>query len=61
MARQKNTVIEYRDYNLPTYFPILLLTGEVWRISDIPSQRLHFHNCFEIGLCESDGGFMKFG
>ena len=61
MARQKNTVIEYRDYNLPTYFPILLLTGEVWRISDIPSNRLHFHNCIEIGLCESDGGFMKFG
>ncbi|MBO4505417.1 MAG: helix-turn-helix transcriptional regulator [Lachnospiraceae bacterium] len=61
MARQKNTVIEYRDYNLPTNFPILLLTGEVWRISDIPSNRLHFHNCFEIGLCESDGGFMKFG
>ncbi len=61
MSRQKNTVIEYRDYNLPAYFPILLLTGEVWRISDIPSNRLHFHNCFEIGLCESDGGFMKFG
>ena len=61
MPRAKHTVIEYRDYNLPTYFPIVLLTGDIWRISDVRSNRLHFHNCLEIGICESDSGFMEFG
>ncbi len=45
---------------LPAYFPIILLTGEGWRISDVPSGILHFHNCLEIGLCESDSGTMEF-
>ncbi len=60
MAKHKKTIIEYRNYNLPTFFPILLLSGEEWRISDVPSGRLHFHNCMEIGLCESDSGTMEF-
>ena len=60
MSRPKHTSIEYRNYNLPVYFPIILLTGEEWRISDIPSGTLHFHNCLEIGLCESDSGYMDF-
>lgn len=60
MAKHKKTIIEYRNYNLPTFFPVLLLSGEEWRISDIPSGRLHFHNCMEIGLCESDSGTMEF-
>ncbi|TAH65844.1 MAG: AraC family transcriptional regulator [Anaerolineaceae bacterium] len=60
MARPKNPVIEYRNYNLPHDFPIILLTGEVWRISDARSGRLHFHNCLEIGLCETDSGIIEF-
>ena len=60
MARPKKSIIEYRDYNLPSHFPVLLLTGEHWRISDIPSGRLHIHNCLEIGFCESDSGTMEF-
>ena len=60
MSRPKKTVIEFRDYDLPANFPILLLTGEHWRISDVPSGRLHIHNCLEIGLCESDSGTMTF-
>ena len=60
MPRPKHTSIEYRNYSLPDYFPIILLTGEEWRISDIPSETLHFHNCLEIGLCESDSGYMDF-
>ena len=61
MAKPKRSVIEYRNYNLPTYFPVLLLSGDVWRISDVRSDHLHFHNCLEIGLCESDSGIMEFG
>ena len=60
MARLKRTVIEYRSYELPPDFPILLLSGERWHISDIKSGRLHFHNCLEVGLCRTDSGVMEF-
>lgn len=60
MSRKKKTVIEFRNYNLPANFPVILLHGDHWRISDIPSGRLHIHNCLEIGLCQSDSGIMKF-
>lgn len=60
MARSKHNVVEYRIYDLPLDFPLLCLTGESWRISDIPSDRLHFHNCMEIGFCHSDSGVMTF-
>ena len=60
MPKQKNSVMEYRNYYLPVDFPVLILSGENWNISDIPSSRLHFHNCLEIGLCHSCSGTMKF-
>lgn len=60
MSRPKKTVIEYRRYDLPLPFPVLLLEGEKWHISDIRSENLHFHNCLEIGLCHSDSGTMVF-
>lgn len=60
MPRHKRPYIEFRDYNLSSRFPVLLLSGEEWRISDVASPRLHIHNCLEIGLCESDSGTMIF-
>lgn len=39
----------------------MVLTGDVWRISDVRSEHLHFHNCVEIGICESDSGIMELG
>jgi AraC-like DNA-binding protein len=60
MSRRKKTIIEYRHYSLPLNFPVLLLSGERWRISDKKSGRLHFHNCLEIGICHSDSGIMDF-
>ena len=59
MARQKNSITEYRNYNLPLHFPVLLLSGDYWKISDIPSGRLHFHNCLEIGICHADSGILE--
>lgn len=56
MAKPKRTIIECRSYSLPPHFPLLLLSGDHWKISDIPSDRLHFHNCIELGLCRSDSG-----
>lgn len=60
MAQPKRTEVEYRIYELPLELPIVCLTGEAWRISDIPAERLHFHNCMEIGFCHSDGGYIEF-
>lgn len=60
MAKPKSNITEYRSYYLPLQFPVLLLSGDYWKISDIPSGRLHFHNCLEIGLCHSNGGTMEF-
>ncbi|WP_338552714.1 AraC family transcriptional regulator [Paenibacillus sp. KS-LC4] len=59
MPRKKKPVIEYRHYSLPISFPVLLLSGERWRISDIKSEHLHFHNHLEIGICYSDSGSME--
>lgn len=60
LAKYQNNVVEYRVYDLPLDFSMILLHGDEWRISDVLSNRLHFHNCFEIGLCHTDGGIMVF-
>ncbi|CAI6085535.1 HTH-type transcriptional activator RhaS [Paenibacillus sp. JJ-100] len=59
MPKSKKPVIEYRHYSLPMDFPVLLLSGDRWKISDIKSEHLHFHNHMEIGICYSDGGIME--
>ncbi|MDN4604991.1 AraC family transcriptional regulator [Paenibacillus sp. F6_3S_P_1C] len=59
MPRKKLPIIEYRHYSLPIHFPILLLSGDRWKISDIKSEHLHFHNHLEIGICHSDSGMME--
>ena len=61
MGRAKKPVIEYRNYELPVHLPIVVLTGEEWHISHIPSKRLHIHNCLEIGWCHSESGTLIFG
>ena len=60
MARPRRTVLEYRSYELPADFPLMVLTGDRWHISPIPGKHLHFHNCLEIGICHTSGGTMLF-
>ena len=60
MAKPSRTVIEYRNYELQPEFPILMLAGNRWHISDVKSGRLHFHNCLEVGICHTDSGIMEF-
>lgn len=60
MAKPKSTVTEYRNYYLPIQFPVLLHTGEQWKLSDPSGSRLHFHNCLEIGICHSERGCLEF-
>lgn len=59
MSKQKTAVTEYRSYFLPLDFPVLLLSGDHWKISDVPSGRLHFHNCLEFGICHSYSGTIE--
>ncbi|MDR1538745.1 MAG: AraC family transcriptional regulator [Clostridiales bacterium] len=60
VPRPHKTIVEYRIYELEPSFPVLLLDGEDWHISDVKSNRLHFHNYFEVGVCHTDGGTMTF-
>ena len=60
MARPRRKVLEYRNYELPADFPLLVLTGDQWHISPIPGKHLHIHNCLEIGVCHTSGGTMVF-
>ncbi len=60
MGKVAKSIVEYRVYDLPLGFPALLLHGEQWRISDALSNRLHFHNCLEIGFCHTDAGTLAF-
>lgn len=59
MNRKKNLITEYRRYYLPLEFPVVLIDGPIWVISDIPSDRLHFHNCMELGICHSESGKLE--
>lgn len=59
-SKSKNSVTECRNYYLPMHFPVLLIAGDHWKISDIPSGRQHFHNCLEVGVCHSDSGHIEF-
>lgn len=61
MGKRKKTITEYRQYDLSPDFPILVLSGDRWQISDVKSDRLHFHNCLEIGICHTHEGYMDFG
>ncbi len=60
MPKPKKTVIEYRNYELAQNFPVLLLSGDDWHISDVRSNSLHIHNCLEIGICHTDSGTIEF-
>ena len=59
MAKPKNVITEFRSYLLPVDFPMIVLTGDYWRISDRPAENLHFHNCLEIGICHEGSGFLQ--
>lgn len=60
LTSSNKTIIEYRLYDLPLDLPVIVLHGDQWRISDELSNRLHFHNCLEIGFCHSQSGTLNF-
>lgn len=60
MSRPKKRIIENRIYELAPDKLFFCLSGPEWVISDVLSDRLHFHNHMEIGYCFSDEGFLLF-
>lgn len=60
MKKKLKNIVEHRYYDLPSDFPAVLLSGDKWYISDIVSNRFHFHNCTEIGFCRSGSGTLLF-
>lgn len=59
MSKSKKTITEYRYYELPLHFPVLLLSGEKWKVPDVKTERLHFHNCLELGICHTESGLLE--
>ncbi len=59
MSKPKRSITEFRSYYLPVEFPVLVLTGEQWRISDHKSDHLHFHNYMEFGYCHDGSGTLR--
>lgn len=56
MAKQKSTITEFQKYELPLRLPVLLRN----KISLSSDDRMHFHNCLEIGICHSGSGHLVF-
>ncbi len=59
MPKPKKAITEFRSYYLPVDFPVVVLTGDHWRISDKPSDHLHFHNFLELGFCHEGSGILQ--
>lgn len=60
MSKQKSVLTKYKSYPLPLHFPVLLLSGDSGKDSDIPDNCRHFHDCLEIGICHSGSGIVEF-
>jgi len=60
MSKRTKSVVEHRFYNLPADIHAILLDGDKWYISDKKSNRMHFHNCDEIGFCHAGEGIIEF-
>lgn len=50
---------EYRYYELPQDFPLLVLTGEKWE-TIYGMDNIHFHNYLEVGYCYYGNGSVQF-
>ena len=53
MGRHSKTVIEYRSYEFPPHFPLRVIAGEEWRISDVPSGVLHFTTAWKSAFVKA--------
>ena len=61
MGRPKRKQVELRNYDLTEDPYLVIHRGAEWRISPVESLILHFHNSFEVGLCLTESGFVRFG
>ena len=61
MARPRHRTVELRSYDLTDDLQLQIHKGDNWRLSPVRSTVLHFHNCFEIGICLSESAHVCFG
>ena len=61
MGRPKKKRVELRSYDLTDEPHLVVHRGTEWRISPVESLVLHFHNCFEAGICLTESAFVRFG
>ncbi len=61
MGRPKKKQVELRTYDLTNEPHLVIHRGPDWRISSVESLVLHFHNCFEVGVCLTESAFIRFG
>lgn len=61
MGRPKKKQVEMRSYDLTNELHLVVHRGSEWRISPVESLVLHFHNCFEVGICLTQSAFVRFG
>lgn len=59
MSKQKNIITKYKSYPMPLHFPVLFLSGDCGKDSDVPDSCRHFHDCLEIGICHSGSGTVE--
>ena len=48
--------LQYRHYNLPIEFPVIAFIGSNWTVTEEAPAVYHFHNCMEIGRCNTGSG-----
>ena len=61
MGRPRKKQVELRNYDLTEELHTVIHRGPDWRISPVESLILHFHNCFEIGICLTESAYVRFG
>jgi len=60
-VKRQHPKFQYRYYEVPPDSHMLALLGAGWiREYDNDQDMLHFHNCLEIGYCQSGGGFLTY-
>lgn len=59
MAKQKQARVEFRYYDIPSEYPVIVLSGDGWkRYYGHDAPIFHFHNILEIGYCRNGQGEM---
>lgn len=61
MKNKKQSLVEFRFYDLPKNNPYIIFSGNAWRrVYGDGAPNLHFHNVLEVGICHEGHGKMVY-